>query len=115
MTDIQRAPDVLAKWRKNDFNTQWEVDTNTPFSADLIGLFADERKAYAVKFDDDEQPDGAVARLIVGTAGNPDLLDAIDAMLAMWADWSRFGYVYVPDYVERVAAAIVAADEQMNA
>ena len=108
---IQDARDVLAKWRAHQFDTAWEVDTNTPFSADLVGLFAPQRKEYAVKFDDDRQPDRAVARLIVGTAGNPELLDAIDGLLwrGTFNDGSSGTY-----YAERVAETIIAADERMS-
>lgn len=48
--------------------------------------------------------------LIVGTAGNPELLDAIEWGLDMYEDVE----VALP-WVERIAAAIVAADERMSA
>lgn len=113
MTDIQQARDVLAKWRNNRFSSPWEVDKNLPFSADLVGLFAPAQKGYAVKFDDDQQPDGAVAALIVGTAGNPELLDAIDGML--WAAGSPVAAEGLVKTAERIAAAIIAADKRMSA
>jgi hypothetical protein len=55
--------------------------------------------------------------LIVGTAGNPDLLDAIDAMLReASADIAQYGNQ--PDGLwsghKRIAAAIIAADERMT-
>lgn len=119
---IRHARAALAKWRTNRFNSRWEVDKNLPFSADLVGFFDPAQKEYAVKFDDDRQPDGAVADLIVGTAGNPELLDAIDAQLAFAAEYderpeegrSGTGDLWMT-FAERTAAAIVTADERMSA
>jgi hypothetical protein len=50
------------------------------------------------------------ARLIVGTAGNPDLLDAINDALDMAdaLDGTAYGVA------ERLADAIIAADERMT-
>lgn len=117
MNYIQQARDVLAKWRENSFSTLWEVDTNTPFSADLVGLFAPAQKEYVVKFDDDRQPEGAVANLIVGTAGNPELLDAIDGLLAsaQTIAASTPGMIRFIERADRIAAAIITADERMSA
>lgn len=107
MTDniIQQARDVLAKWRSR-FNQNAWYETE-----DIVGetCIADPEGGYIAR--DLASTD---ARLIVGTAGNPDLLDALDKMLEMWADWARHGYVYVPEYVERIAAAIITADERMT-
>ncbi|PYY59983.1 hypothetical protein DEJ17_06335 [Curtobacterium sp. MCSS17_011] len=51
-------------------------------------------------------------RLIVGTAGNPELLDAIDGLLEA-AERYTPGTFRVR--AERIAAAIIAADERMSA
>ncbi|PZE33972.1 hypothetical protein DEJ21_14075 [Curtobacterium sp. MCSS17_006] len=123
MTDIQQARNVLAKWRTNRFNSLWEVDKNLPFSADLVGLFAPAQKEYVVKFDDDRQPDGAVADLIVGTAGNPELLDWIDRFLRdseadLEAARGRLGRTDEPGAVGEaitLAGVIIAADQRINA
>lgn len=110
MTEIQQARDVLAKWRELIWDTEWEIDTNEPFSSELVGLFVPADKEYAVKFEDGQAPHVSVARLIVGTAGNPDLLDAIDGLLAHFLNWEL-----PPSDVPRIAAAIIAADERMSA
>jgi hypothetical protein len=116
MTDIQRARDVLAKWRELIYDTEWEIDTNLPFSSELVGLFVPADKEYAVKFEDGRAPHVSVARLIVGTAGNPDLLDAIDGLLAE-ALRVQEGWPTAPRVKDTVplAAAIIAADERMSA
>ena len=116
MTDIQRARDVLAKWRvnapsplpwaiENDGQDNITVDANRN---DLVILSSREVASWAGLDDDD-------ARLIVGTAGNPDLLDAIDAMLKN-AQWhiDTYGSVEHP-WATYIAAAIIAADERMSA
>lgn len=85
MSDIQKARDVLAKWRANA----------------MVG--------GVVRTD---------LRLIVGTASKPDLLDAIDDCLYLAEQaikrsvGNRSAVVTV---AERVAAAIIAADERMSA
>lgn len=87
MTDIQKARDVLAKWREaaNQGDPDaWVADTND-------------------------------AHLIVGTAGNPELLDAIDYLLeAATIHESRSNWSGAIPHAERIAAAILAADERMN-
>jgi hypothetical protein len=93
MTDIsiiQRARDALAKWRSD------EEDPMPYWTEDQHFGFGD-----------------SSARLIVGTAGNPDLLDAIDAMLATYLAAHSIGPTYRRDS-ERIAAAIIAADERMT-
>ncbi|KTR02102.1 hypothetical protein NS184_16810 [Curtobacterium luteum] len=52
------------------------------------------------------------AHLIVGTAGNPDLLDAIDAFLERVTVNLRENWAEM--YARRIAAAIIAADERMQ-
>jgi hypothetical protein len=107
MTDssiIQDARDVLAKWRDNDV-LLWHYDEH--------GTVLDSTGAAVVI--------GATegdARLIVGTAGNPELLDAIDTLLT-----AVVAYGYPADPYERgvsevarnIAAAILAANERMSA
>jgi len=85
MNDIQQARDVLAKWREK--------------AAGTVTYHGDNRE------------------LIVGTAGNPDLWDAIDAMFGSVLDWADVvdGEVIYPEHIERIAAAIIAADERMSA
>lgn len=48
----------------------------------------------------------------VGTAGNPELLDAIDQMLA---DSKYFQFAVLVPFAESIAAAILAADQRINA
>lgn len=88
MSDIQKARDVLAKWREKSTPGQWQV--NLIWSLGMV-------------WDD--------AMLTVGTAGNPDLLDAIDRVL-------RLAYVEggaFHDSAAPIAAAIVAANGRMSA
>lgn len=96
MSDIQQARDVLTKWKEGHV-TPWQFDTEGRITDDLGYLRA---------------TSGADAALIVGTAGNPDLLDAIDELLA---DSKYFQFAALVPYAERIAAAILAADERMSA
>lgn len=102
--DIQQARDVLAKWRSEATEGTWE------HHQDGIVLVNDFIHSGDTTIAEDLfTPE---ARLIVGTAGNPDLLDAIDAFLGMVASGElrdRQGHA------ERIAAAIIAADERMSA
>jgi uncharacterized protein YjlB len=103
MTDnsIQQARDVLAKWRDGDV-LLWHCDEH--------GTVLDSTGAAVVI--------GATegdARLIVGTAGNPELLDAIDLLLeAGVIHESRGHYSGSTPHAERIAAAVIAADERMT-
>lgn len=87
MNDIQKARDLLAKWR--------------------------EKAAGAVTYHGDNR------ELIVGTAGNPELWDAVDGMLA--AEQRRQSSMHtnmssdLSHHAERIAGTIIAADQRMNA
>lgn len=83
MTDIQQARDVLAKWREQ---------------ADSAAIIA------ARNYTSDTG-----ARLVVGTAGNPELWDAIDEEFALFAISE-----HPPRLLSRIATAIVAADDRMT-
>ncbi|WP_309780270.1 hypothetical protein [Curtobacterium sp. SORGH_AS_0776] len=82
MNDIEKARDVLTKWREDSVSFP-PGDAQTP-------------KRLA---------------LVTGTAGNSDLLDAIDGLLWRWAITDSS---IVRMYAELMAAAIVAADERMQ-
>lgn len=113
--NIQQARDVLAKWRDRSTDGPWKYDSDaqevwveSPANADII--IADEGLTVSD------------ARLIVGTAGNPDLLDAIDGVLAKAQEelgWYTYEWVAISKGVGAgallIADAIIAADEQMNA
>lgn len=103
MSDIQQARDVLAKWRGHPLHGNWSpvplLLDNAVYTFDVV----DESSAYAANSDDE-----AAMRLIVGTAGNPDLLDAIDEEL-------RWGLDAPSAITRRIAAAIIAAYERMTA
>ena len=114
---IQDARDVLAKWReKAPSPLPWAIESDGRDSItvdanrdDIVQLSSREVSSWASLDDDD-------ARLIVGTAGNPELLDAIDRWLergAFWAtqDGSMSG---LPEPTRAIAAAIIAADERMS-
>lgn len=86
MTNIQQARDVFAKWREEADASEAQIDTDGELS------------------------------LVDGTAGNLDLLNAIDWLLADELSWMRDN----PDGWPRkaitdVAAAIIAAAERMSA
>lgn len=130
MTEIQQARDVLEKWRERATEAPWRV---------IDGVYSQEGMTYdgsqieaeheMVAMDHQDLDCGPVAplgyadaRLIVGTAGNPELLDAIDwllaATVASYEAWGNRVGQYTVDkdgHAARIAAAIVAADEQMSA
>lgn len=108
---IQDARGVLARWRDGSTPGPWIMDTAPIKSMGFSihnGLEGIVREAY-------EEAD---TRLIVGTAGNPGLLDAIDALLELAesaerdhrAGWSAV----VWSKAEPIAAAIIAANERMS-
>lgn len=86
MTDIQQARDVLAKRRKKARSAGPQED-----------------------FWFDAALDNRVKPLILLTAGNPELLDAIDDQFALHSINK-----HPPRYLVRIAAAIIAADEAMT-
>ncbi|MGG7450590.1 hypothetical protein ACQ3HE_06835 [Plantibacter auratus] len=67
----------------------WEIDTNAPFSRDLVGIFVPECREYAVKFDDDEQPKRALVDSII------TLHRTIDAQLAILRT-AKYRRVHMP-------------------
>lgn len=83
MSDIQKARDVLKKWRDSE-----------PLDIATFGPL--------------DEP------LIVGTAGDPDLLDAIDMMLGV-AIIEAGKNMHFDHVAKRIATAILAADERMSA
>lgn len=85
MNDIQKARDVLAKWRNAARNGEWSIESDTAESS-WLGR---------------------------GTAGNPELLDAIDGVLASEQEAQK-PHRAPNRHAERIAAAIIAADERMN-
>lgn len=110
MSDIQQARDVLAKWRDAATPGAWHVEHHRIDIELVPAVFADEPEALVI------EPDGVGpddARLIVGTAGNPDLLDALDGLLAA-AIWTMTTAGVFYESTELIAAAIIAADERMT-
>jgi hypothetical protein len=116
MTDIQQARDVLAKWRSEaDSPLPWAIENdgqdNIAVDAgrdDLVRLSSREVASWAGLADGD-------ARLIVGTAGNSELLDAIDALLGDAARYHEHDSAHLFAMHGRlIAAAIVAVDERMT-
>lgn len=127
MNEIQKARDVLAKWRKSQawFPGPWAIRNEQPGRANWSDVIFDKHGDSLFTHDEeggdefspthDAGTDPTVAMLIVGTAGNPDLLDAIDAMLRI-AD-TRMARREEPAFIlhaDRIAAAIIAADERMQ-
>lgn len=114
MTDIiQRARDVLAKWRGHALHGNWSpvplLSNNAVYTFDAV----DESSAYAANSDDE-----VAMCLIIGTAGNPDLLDALDQLLEsaeLVEQDHRAGWAAVIwGKAEPIAAAIIAAEERMQ-
>lgn len=119
---VQQARDALAKWRKNpESRSAWERFDAAGLGEDI----ASGDRGYLGSFDDPTD-----VSLIVGTAGNPELLDAIDGLLAdaqeHLADLEATGSGALASlmnitgggrhhYALRIAAEIIAADERMNA
>lgn len=109
--DIQRARDVLAKWRKEATSKgQWAHDDLGGMSWTVWATGSDPHDADVIHADS-----GTDAALIVGTAGNPDLLEAIDALLAE-ALRVQEGWPTAPRVKDTLplAAAIIAADDRMS-
>ncbi|UWD83641.1 hypothetical protein NY057_05190 [Curtobacterium flaccumfaciens] len=121
--DIQRARDVLAKWRTSQswFPGPWGVRNEQPGRANWSDVVFDQQGDSLFTYDEevgdefspthDAGTDPTVARLIVGTAGDPDLLDAIDRVLRLASnEGGAFHEAAAP-----FASAILAADERMSA
>lgn len=109
MNDIQKARDVLAKWRKEARYGQWFYSYLIPASKNLGTIDGDMGRSEFYVASDVTSED---ARLIIGTAGNPDLLNAIDALFDVWARAASWGAREFQ--VDKIAAAIIAADERMQ-
>ncbi|WIE60760.1 hypothetical protein DEI97_013520 [Curtobacterium sp. MCLR17_032] len=118
-TNIQQARDALEKWRERATQGPWAV---------IDGVYSDEGGTYdgsqieaeheMVAMDHQDLDCGPVAplgyadaRLIVGTAGNPDLLEALDEGLRQYGTMPERS---VPTFIKRIAAAIIAADKRMT-
>jgi hypothetical protein len=107
VTSIQQARDVLQRWRDDSQAGSpgtWSVDS----SASIFPTVRDEVRgevAHRLLSED--------ARLVVGTAGNPDLLDAIDGLLELATDGGP-APATTRAYAGFIAAAIIAADERMT-
>lgn len=106
MSDIQQARDVLAKWKRDALRGPWEYRPIAPGRA----AASPEPGAPVVNVVSGAAPD---IRLIVGTAGNPDLLDALDEMLAVAIEVGE-RHKALASQAGLIAAAIVAADERMT-
>lgn len=101
---IQQARAVLAKWRTDATAAPWSLDDHAPWDHMAINVAGDGGEADVTDY-----IAGWDARLIVGTAGNPALLDAIDGLLDVLPQSER-----VTLWAERIVAAILAADERMG-
>jgi hypothetical protein len=118
MTDssiIQQARDVLAKWRKEAREGRWHFAYMVPSSKNLGTIDGDMECAEFYVASDVTSED---ARLIVGTAGNPDLLDAWDGMLGIFENEPKTAPLLWPELwveVQRIVAAIIGANERISA
>lgn len=111
--DIQRAREILDKWRDYTPSTaggRWHVSGyedpggHTHIAADSRSI---EDLGFVRSYED--------ATLIVGTAGNPDLLDAIDSQLAYAQTVLPNPYPEIVIWSQALAAAIIAAENRMSA
>jgi hypothetical protein len=108
VTDIEQARAVLAKWKDEAVQGPWKFNEDgwlVVGAAEFGGRFAD--------LGGDLGGDLGTAALIVGTAGNPDLLDAIDSLLAMAAEAGEGASLAT--HGKRIAVAIIAADQRIAA
>lgn len=107
MSDIQQARDALKKWRKDPSSAAaWELFDSPGFEKHI----AAGDRGYLGSIDDETD-----AELIVGTAGNPYLLDAIDGLLILASRLEDEGLsTAFLIRVEHIAAAIVTAEKRMQ-
>lgn len=118
MSDIQKARDVLAGWRNQALPGPWSKEPDTDWEG--VAQAAITTGNGALTWDDHggDVFSPGTARLIVGTAGNPESLDADDALLALALEYgdlpSGNGSRFIA-LAKRKAAAIIAADERMSA
>lgn len=109
--NIQQARDVLAKWREGaDAYQPWLYEESSRKGYYGASVYSSDEAEYSVTSD---ATDGN-ARLIAGTAGNPDLLDAIDDWLRVSPAFERLAPIAYKK-AQSIAAAIVAAGDRMNA
>jgi hypothetical protein len=116
MTDIQRerARDVLAKWRDGSSSGPWEARSEIPSMSGARWTVHTEGTP-GIRMGVHEYQHGSMnLALIVGTAGNPDLLDAIDSALEAANRYAGDDFSILLA-IEPLAAAIIAADERMSA
>jgi hypothetical protein len=103
---LQQARDVLDEWRAGATGDRW-----VPRLTDAVkeSMRPGERVVAFGGYTDGD------ARLIVGTSGNPELLDEIDGLLAHAIRESYFELTLYGRLATRIATAIVAAEKRMNA
>jgi hypothetical protein len=119
MSDIQQARDVLAKWRDGATPGPWKRSLSG-IDGENYGevVFPGDVSCMAYCYGGSSTIDGdnldSDFRLIVGTAGNPELLDAVDKLLAA-ADVPAVPMtIPVILLAKPIAAAIIAAEERMR-
>lgn len=118
MSEIQDARDVLAKWRDGTTPGPWKR-SRSGIDGENYGevIFPGDVSCSSYCYGGSSSIDGdnlvADFRLIVGSAGNPDLLDAIDDVLVSAIAWDMKG-MHRPAALDDLAAAIIAADQRMS-
>jgi hypothetical protein len=101
---VTAVPALLAPIRERaDKATEgpWEVDRNTPFTSDLVGIFAPARKHYILQVEnqddvDDPTSDEDIKFLAAARTDIPRLLAALDAVLALHKPETRWTH---PDWM----------------
>jgi len=113
--DIQQARDVLAKWAEGTTPRPWAVE-EMPETGECRLVMADEDfDAPTIITVASGGMTRADAALIVGTAGNPALWDALDGAFAKALTVIELfpGGAVAAAFVP-IAEAIIAADERMT-
>jgi len=109
MNDIQKARDVLAKWRGGSTPGPWKVRAESPTMGGSEWTVRTDG-VPGIRMGVHEYQHGSTnLDLIVGTAGNPELLDAIELILV---ETLQDDEQLVSGLM--LAAALIAADERMN-
>jgi hypothetical protein len=112
-TNIQQARDVLAKRDRSEWAVSYDEDFDNwevvEVRRQFEGGFVHGRTiAVFERYED--------AQRVALTTGNPDLLDTIDGLLAhgQFATTNPMNEFGVRDWAERIAAAIITANDRMT-
>jgi len=114
VTDIQQAPDVLATWADGTTPRPWAVEEIPETGECRIVMVDEDLDAPTIIAVTSGGMTRADASLIVGIVGNPELFAAISQMLESAGYWGD-AQPMLSNYANRIAAAIIVADQRINA